>query len=66
MGVAVLVLCCADPVGAQPVPMPEVVAETPVIRPTIPATAPSVGTESARTPAAAVAGEVSEALDRTG
>lgn len=57
----------AAPATAQPVPMPEVVPETQVIRPTIPAPAATVGTSSARgAPAAVNAAEPAAALDRTG
>ena len=61
-----LVVAAAWPAGAQPVPIPEVVPETPVIRPTIPVPALTVGTSSGRAPAAAGAIEPTEALVRTG
>lgn len=66
---ALTALLLAPPAGAsgQPVPIPEVVAETPVSRPPIPAPALTVGTSSVRgAPAAVSAAEPPVALDRTG
>lgn len=63
---AALVLGFAGPATAQPAPMPEVMPETPVIRPAVPAPAAVVGTSSARAPAAVSAIEPPAALERTG
>ncbi len=69
VGAALLVALGAQgPATGQPVPMPEVVAESPAIRPPVsPAGPDGVSTSSARRPPASAASEALVGqLDRTG